>query len=108
MFLIEKIFDAVLITPIGEIDLKCQATFAQVLDVAGRNGGRVIVSFERCAYADTATLNALATAYRSLDSRLVLVVPITSFLRRVLAVAGFDKVVIICSILEYALPNRVA
>src|ERR1700676_3574071 len=79
---------------VGDVDVSNVDLIRESLKHAARGAEKCIVSLERCNYCDTTGIAMLIGVRSDIESGIVAVVPDGSNLRRVLALTGFDRVVL--------------
>ncbi len=89
MLQVENVGGAIIVKVRGEIDVSGRDVFRRTLSCAGDGtNGALIVSFEDCSYCDCSAVGVLAGIRRTIGSRLQVVIPTDSPVRRLFDLSG--------------------
>jgi anti-anti-sigma factor len=102
-FIHEETAHADILHVLGEVDLANADEFGAAISTAQQKGGDVIVDLSACTYMDSSGLRVIATAYKSIEERLRLVVPNGGSVHRIFEIAGLSKQFNACRSVDEAL-----
>lgn len=104
MYSVEELTDATLIHVLSDLDMDSSDKLDSLIRLAEESMlGRIIVSFATGRYCFSPGLVVLARAHNRIATRLIVVVPPLSRLRRPFEVTGLSRLLRIAPTIEHAL-----